>query len=67
MEQAAQGSGFKYLKIFRRSVDVVLGTQFSSGLSSVRVRVGLKDLRSLFQPRRFYGSVLLASTPQFTL
>ena len=34
---------------------------FSGGLVSVRSEVGLDDLGSLFQPRRFCDSVILGS------
>ena len=34
-----------------------LGTWFSGGLGSVRFTVGLNDLKGLFQPKFFYGSM----------
>jgi len=37
------------LEIFKRHVDRVLGTWFSGGLGSVRLMVGLEDLKGLFQ------------------
>ena len=37
---------------------VTLGTQFSGGLGSVRLMVGLDDLESLFKPKRFCELVL---------
>ena len=33
------------------------GTWFSGGLGSIKFTVGLNDLKSLFQPKRFYGSI----------
>jgi len=35
-----------------------LGTQFSGGLCSVRLMVGLDDVRGPFQPKQFYDSVM---------
>ena len=37
-----------------------LGTWFSGGLDSVRLMVGLDDLRGLFQPKQFSDSVIKA-------
>lgn len=37
------------------------GTQFSGGFSSVRLMVGLNDLRGLFQPKYFYDSMVSSS------
>ncbi|KAK4828345.1 LOW QUALITY PROTEIN: hypothetical protein QYF61_026006 [Mycteria americana] len=39
------------LEVFKRRVDVVLGTWFSGGLGSARLTVGLDDLKDLFQPK----------------
>ena len=36
-----------------------LGTWFSGGCGSFRLRVGLDDLKGLFQPKRFCDSVTL--------
>ena len=34
-----------------------LGTRFIGGLGNIRLIVGLKDLRGLFQPKLFYDSI----------
>jgi len=34
-----------------------LGSWFSGGLGSVRLTVGLDDLKGLFQPKQFYDSI----------
>ena len=34
-----------------------LGTWFSGGLGSARLKVGLDDLKGLFQPKQFYDSM----------
>lgn len=36
-----------------------IGTWLSSGLGSIRLMVGLDDLKGLFQPKQFYNSVEL--------
>ncbi|KAK4811143.1 hypothetical protein QYF61_019774 [Mycteria americana] len=36
-----------------------LGTWYSGGLGSARLTVGLDDLKGLFQPKRFYDSMIL--------
>ena len=40
------------------------GTWFSGGLGSVRLTVGLDDLKGLFQPKRFYDSKLSSNLYQ---
>jgi len=39
------------LEAFKRRVDMGLGTWFSGKLGSVRLMVGLHDLKGLFQPK----------------
>jgi len=39
------------LEVLERCVDVHLGTWFSGGLRSVRLTVGLIDLKDVFQPK----------------
>jgi len=41
-----------------------LGTWFSGGLNSARLMIGLDDFKSLFQPKRFYYSMILVSNVQ---
>jgi len=38
-----------------------LGTWFSGGLGHVRLTDGLHDLQGLFQPKRFYDSMVLGN------
>ena len=43
-----------------------LGTWFRGGLGSVRLMVGLDDLKGLFQPKRFYESMISCLGLSFT-
>lgn len=41
-----------------------LETCFSGGLDSVRLTIGLNDLKNLFQPKQFYDSVKTILCPR---
>ena len=51
---------FKYPRGYLKEVQMWhLGMWFSGGLGSVRVMVGLNDIKGLFQPKLFYDSIIL--------
>lgn len=46
------------LEVFKRYVDVALRDMVDQWICSVRRIVGLDDLRGLFKPKQFYGSII---------
>lgn len=48
----------EYIKVLKRQVDLVLRDMFSGALGSVRLMIGLHDVKGLFWYQWFYGNFL---------